>query len=69
MSLSEELTVWLNNDPDREKLMREEAPIGESTLRATRSGRYIPGRLLERAIRAVMAKYPVSTVQAKAKHG
>lgn len=59
MSLANELTIWLNNDPEREKLMREKAPIGDSTLRSTRSGRYIPGPLLERAIRDVMAKHPI----------
>lgn len=58
MSLAEELSVWLSGDPEREELLRIEAPIGESTLKATKRGRYVPGPLLERAIRAVMDKYP-----------
>lgn len=60
MSLAKELTNWINNSPEREALLIEEAPIGESTLRATKRGRYIPGPLLDRAIRAVMLKYPSS---------
>lgn len=55
-----ELKVWLNEDPERASLMVKEAPIGESTLRATISGRYNPGPLLERAIRAVMLEHPVA---------
>lgn len=64
MSLAEEVSMWLNNDPEREQLLIKEAPIGESTLRATKRGRYVPGPLLERAIRAVMAKYPLHIGQA-----
>lgn len=59
MTLAEELKQWNpENSPERDELMIREAPIGESTLRATKNGRYIPGPLLDRAIRAVMAKYP-----------
>jgi hypothetical protein len=59
VSLVKELKVWINGDPERVKLMEAKAPIGSSTLKSTLAGRYNPGPLLQRAIKAVMAEYPL----------
>lgn len=55
--LSKELNDWINGSEARFALMVQEAPIGESTLRATMKGRYIPAERLEKAIRGVMVAH------------
>lgn len=57
-SLAKELKDWIDAGEGRLALMLKEAPIGESTLRLTLSGRYNPGERLEKAIRGVMAAHP-----------
>lgn len=57
-TLAAELETWIGEDPNRETIMIKEAPIGESTLRATIRGRYIPAPRLEKAIRGVMQSHP-----------
>lgn len=69
MSLAEELVIWLNNDSEREELLIREAPIGKSTLRATKNGRYNPDVRLEKAIRDVMTKHPLEPPERKAASG
>lgn len=59
-SLADELKIWIGDDEKRRAFMIKEAPIGESTLRNTMGGRYLPGKLLTRALRAVMKDYPKS---------
>ena len=58
-ALAKELNDWINGSESRFALMVQEAPIGESTLRATMKGRYIPAERLEKAIRGVMKAHPM----------
>lgn len=54
-----EVTNWIGGNPKREALLAPKV-IAESTLKAFLNGRYNPGKFLEIAIKAEMAKYPQS---------
>lgn len=53
-SISEILADWIGEDPSREALIINEAPIAESTLKAILRGRYVPAPRLEKALRTVI---------------